>query len=88
MYKPPWFETTVQFQPLDPPKAEGKIRELVYPEDRLLEKLSRLHPELWSKTIINMVREFHVCIFSVTDGLHSYPISTATSTTNTQPPCL
>lgn len=56
MYRPAWFDTMVQYQPAEPPKAQrSNLQPLEYAEDRLLAVLAKKHPELWLNTIVNMV---------------------------------
>jgi hypothetical protein len=56
MYRPSWFEATVQHQPSERPRAHsGNVARVEYPEDRLMAVISKKHPELWQNTIINLV---------------------------------
>lgn len=56
MYRPGWFDAMVQYQPMERPHAhDGNLAQLVYPEDRLIARLAREHPELWENTIINLI---------------------------------
>lgn len=55
MYRPPWFDAAVQFQPMEPLKNQGGATpQIVYPEDMLLRRARKRHPELW--TVCKMPR--------------------------------
>lgn len=45
--------------PLNRLLPSGKLRPLSYPEDRLIARLQRDHPELWTNTVINMIPDDH-----------------------------
>ncbi len=63
MYRPPWFDAAVQFQPLEVARSYGPVRPLEYPEDKLMARLEREHPELWE------VRAVWICAPFVVSAL-------------------